>query len=149
MSYSALDIAHKIVIHQTDLEKGETVTNLKLQKLLYYVQGFHLAFFDTPLFEENLEAWAYGPVVPEIYRTFKDNGRMAIDIQPDAVKIVSLEEEQEEMFSQVMHEYGKFSAIRLMEMTHLEKPWVDAYNADNKTINLETMKEYFRTKIDG
>ena len=56
MAYKALDIANKI-ISKTDLEHGDTISNLKLQKMLYYQQGFHLAYFGTPLFDEDIVAW--------------------------------------------------------------------------------------------
>ena len=49
-------------------EAQDPVTNLKLQKLLYYAQGWYLAFFDEPLFDERIEAWLHGPVVPPIYQ---------------------------------------------------------------------------------
>ena len=55
MAYKALDIANKIV-SKTDLEHGDTISNLKLQKMMYYQQGFHLAYFGTPLFDEDIVA---------------------------------------------------------------------------------------------
>jgi uncharacterized phage-associated protein len=54
--YPAEDIA-QYLIHLANLEEDDPITNLKLQKLLYYVQGFHLALFDSPLFSENIVAW--------------------------------------------------------------------------------------------
>ena len=66
MAYNAIDIAKKIIC-KTDVEHGDTLSNLKLQKLLYYMQGFHLAFFDEPFFNESIEAWTYGPVVPVVF----------------------------------------------------------------------------------
>ena len=61
MSYNVFDIADKIIAaSSSQAEVGDVMTNLKLQKLLYYMQGFHLAVFDTPLFDEDIEAWQYG-----------------------------------------------------------------------------------------
>ena len=59
MTYKALDIAKKLIFKAQNDEPngGERLTNLKLQKLLYYQQGYHLAAFVTPLFSENVEAW--------------------------------------------------------------------------------------------
>ena len=70
MIFKALDIARKI-LSRVDVEHGDTISNLKLQKLLYYVQGFHLASFGRALFEEDMIAWTYGPVVPEVYDAYK------------------------------------------------------------------------------
>lgn len=69
--YNVLEIAHKILNKATQTEFEEPISNLKLQKLLYYMQGFHLAYFDTPLFDDDIEAWMYGPVVPCVYNHFK------------------------------------------------------------------------------
>ena len=57
MSYPVLDIANKILARGSSDDSGELISNLKLQKLLYYMQGFHLAYFNEPLFEEDIEAW--------------------------------------------------------------------------------------------
>ncbi|MGZ5135866.1 MAG: Panacea domain-containing protein, partial [Flavitalea sp.] len=125
MPYYVHHIAEKIIL-RTDSEKGDIISNLKLQKLLYYMQGYHLAFFGDKLFEDNLEAWTYGPVVPDVYHRFKENRSLGIDLDPDRYKEIPLKPEEEDMFSQVMTEYGKFSAIKLMEMTHKEAPWKEA-----------------------
>lgn len=55
MAISVHDIANKIIL-RTDFEKGDIISNLKLQKLLYYMQGYHLAFFNEPFFEDTIEA---------------------------------------------------------------------------------------------
>ena len=58
MAYKALDIANKI-ISKTDLEHGDTISNLKLQKMMYYQQGFHLAYFGTPLYQRQKRVYLY------------------------------------------------------------------------------------------
>ena len=74
MAYKAIDIAKKLIFlaQQDEANGGECLTNLKLQKLLYYQQGYHLAAFGTPLFEENVESWMYGPV-GQLYMTHMPN----------------------------------------------------------------------------
>lgn len=144
---SVQDIADKIIL-RTDMEKGDIISNLKLQKLLYYVQGYHLAFFNEKLFDNSIEAWTYGPVVPDVYRRFKENGPNAIMLDPLEHKEIQLNPEQEDMFEQVMNEYGKFSAIKLMEMTHKETPWKEAAEKPDKVISTVTMKEFFARLID-
>ena len=71
MAYKALDIANKLLAKATDVCGGDLMSNMKLQKMLYYEQGYHLAAFGTPLFDEDIEAWMYGPVVPCVYEHFK------------------------------------------------------------------------------
>jgi uncharacterized phage-associated protein len=145
MSFSALDIANKVIIN-TDIDKGDIISNLKLQKMMYYLQGFNLAFFDEKLFEDDIEAWQYGPVVPSIYYNFKDFGKGAIFLSEEVEEVQLGSSEQEDMFHQVMEEYGKFSAIRLMEMTHNEIPWKST--EIRNVINIELMKKYFNTLVD-
>lgn len=148
MRFPVENIAALIVSAQTDTDRGEVVTNLKLQKLLYYVQGFHLAFFGEPLFDDRIEAWTYGPVVPAIYHKYKMQGRSGIEVNPEEDVENHLSPEQNDMLQQVLAEYGKFSAVRLMEMTHTEKPWMDAYGKANLEISVETMKNYFDKLVD-
>ena len=59
-------------------EGGENISNLKLQKLLYYAQGSFLAVTDKPLFEDNIVAWCHGPVVESVYHEYKSNGSNGI-----------------------------------------------------------------------
>ena len=63
--------AAKYFLAQASEDAGDLISNLKLQKLVYYAQGFHLALYDEPLFLEAIEAWTHGPVVPDLYRHYK------------------------------------------------------------------------------
>lgn len=147
MAYKALDIAKKLIFKAQNDEPngGERLTNLKLQKLLYYQQGFHLAFFGTPLFAEDVEAWMYGPVVPAVYDEYSAYGSSAL---PEVKVPVSLSEDEEELFNEVYDAYREFSAIGLMNRTHSERPWLDAVPHDRGTvITQESMMSYFKTQI--
>ena len=78
---------------QNDLDRGDMMTNLRLQKLLYFAQGWHLARFGRPLFDASIEAWPYGPVVPEVYRAYKEYGREGIaSAEPPAAGAFTPEE---------------------------------------------------------
>ena len=63
---------------QCDEDSGDIISNLKLQKLVYYAQGFSLAFFGEALFSEPIEAWMHGPVVPALYRKYSHYGNGAL-----------------------------------------------------------------------
>ena len=67
---SAQDVA-KYFLTLVSEDEGDFLTNLKLQKLLYYAQGFSVAMLGSPLFSDKIEAWTYGPAVPNVYRTYK------------------------------------------------------------------------------
>ena len=142
MAYDVKEIAKKIIA-KTDTEHGDTISNLKLQKMLYYMQGFHLAFFGTPLFEEEIKAWQYGPVVPSVYEEYKRYESKAIDLPEGPV--IELTEDEEAVFDNVYDEYNQFSAVALMKMTHEESPWRST--EISQVIDKEKIKQFFKTQI--
>ena len=77
--YKANDIA-KYFIVLAEKEYEDPLTNMKIQKMLYYAQGFHLALFNIPLFEDKIEAWRLGPVIPDVYQKYKGLGSKSIDL---------------------------------------------------------------------
>ena len=146
MNYSVIDIANKVIAN-TNLGPGETISNLKLQKMLYYLQGFFIAIFDNKLFPETIEAWQYGPVVKEAYLHFKSFGSSSIILNGDE-KIIEFSAQENELFLEVMEEYGQFSAVKLMNMTHEELPWKKTFNENPQgEISYELLKEFFKTQI--
>jgi len=146
MSYPVIHIANKIIA-STNIEQGDLISNLKLQKLLYYVQGFNIAIFDEKLFEEEIEAWQYGPVIRSVYDEFKTFGSKAIVLKKDD-KIAQLTDEQESLFKEVIEEYGQYNAIKLMKMTHKESPWAETFSANPQgVISYKLVSDYFKTQI--
>ncbi len=146
--FSSVEIANKIII-RTETDKGDIITNLKLQKLLYYLQGYNLAIFGEKLFDDNIEAWQYGPVVPTAYQQFKGFGSAGLTLDESIVEIV-LPESLNVLFEQVMTEYGQFGAVKLMKMTHEEKPWRETFkNGDGagSVIDPKLMQDFFSTLV--
>ena len=115
MAYKALQIA-QLLLSKAAEGNQELMSNLKLQKMLYYEQGFHLAAFDTPLFDENIEAWMFGPVVPEVYEKYAKYD--AKGIEPPTQIDIKLNEEETTLFNNVFDVYNQYSAVKLVEMTH-------------------------------
>lgn len=147
MNYTALDIAHKIIA-ETDTEGGEAISNLKLQKLLYYVQGFFLAAFEEALFSDEIVAWQYGPVVPDVYFHFKEFGSNSIRLDSEILPVSFDDPSTSDFFDEILREYGRFSAIGLMELTHQEPPWKKTFNEDPRgVISHDLMKVYFKTQL--
>jgi len=144
MIYAVLDIAKKILAKASCSDSEELISNMKLQKLLYYQQGFHLAYFGTPLFNEEFEAWMYGPVVPEIYEYFKTNDNKGIEYSGDTITLSS---EEETLFNEVHRVYGKYSAIGLMELTHNETPWKSTPAKVGSIILKDKMKVFFKKRL--
>ena len=141
--YQASNIANYFLQLAHGSSDGSDVTNLKLQKLLYYAQGFYLAVYDKPLFEEQIEAWEYGPVVPEIYHSFKTSGA---DILPKPERTENLDYDASELLSEVFAVYGQFAPWRLVELTHSEPPWKSAFKGSG-IISGDSMRSYFKTQL--
>lgn len=145
MAYKVLDIANKLLSKASDVCGGDLMSNMRLQKMLYYEQGYHLAAFGTPLFEENIEAWIYGPVVPSVYEHFKECG--AGGILPETEYPIKLEEEEEYMFNDVFDAYIDFSAYGLMRKTHEEEPWRKTTTGMGNVISHDKMISFFNKKL--
>lgn len=145
---SCVDVA-KYFLSLTDEESGELISNLKLQKLVYYAQGFHLVFYDTPLFSERIEAWTYGPVVPDLYHEYKSHGPCSIP-PPSDFDISIYDENTKNLLNEVYKVFAQFSGWKLHEMTHQEPPWKNAYERGaGSIINHQSLKEYFKTLIEN
>ncbi|MEM9451830.1 MAG: type II toxin-antitoxin system antitoxin SocA domain-containing protein [Cyanobacteria bacterium P01_E01_bin.6] len=136
----------KYFLSLADEDAGDLISNLKLQKLVYYAQGFYLAIYDKPLFSEQIKAWEHGPVVPELYRQYKEYGASGIPVPRD-VNFDVFDGETEELLNEIYAVYGQFSAWKLRTMTHEEHPW---QSTDlNDVISHEAMKTYFKTQLNA
>lgn len=141
--YSALQIAEWFLNYnrmQMNEEDAEYITNLKLQKLLYYAQGCYLALTDNPLFKEDILAWEHGPVVNEVYQKYKING--ARGIQYDEKFCENIDEQTQNILKQVYEVFGSYSAWALRNKTRQEAPWQNTIR--NDIIDLGLIKEYFK-----
>lgn len=145
-TYTAGDVA-KYALASVDAEEND-ISNLKLQKLCYYAQGLVSAMRGKRLFWERVVAWDHGPVIQELYHTYKQYGSQPIPVVDD-FDFGIFDAADRRALDDVLGHYGQFSAWRLRNMTHDEKPWAEAYNASQGSeIPLELMIEYFRPLID-
>ncbi|MQC08101.1 Panacea domain-containing protein [Morganella morganii] len=134
-------------LSRCDDESGDLISNLKLQKLVYYAQGFSLALLGEPLFEEKIEAWMHGPVVAKLYGKYKKYGKDPLPFEGfDESKFT---EDQLDLLDEVYDVYGQFSAWKLRNMTHEEEPWSDTYidGAGPISIPNEKMESFFKTLV--
>ena len=111
------------------LEKTGTMTAMKLQKLVYYSQAWHLAWTENPLFEEKIEAWRDGPVVPDLFEAHK--GQFKIDPgffvkQHGGKKNHQLTKDQKDIVDRSLKYYADKDPHWLSQLTHLEDPWKNA-----------------------
>jgi uncharacterized phage-associated protein len=121
---TALDVARWLLFLASE-EPGTTPRgNLDLQKHLYYVQGWALARLGRPLFTESMEAWTYGPVVPTVYAEYAQYGRTLIKAPAEDAN--QLTEDERSFVAAIWSDYKRFSAQKLVSMTHGEPPWKKA-----------------------
>lgn len=128
------------------LSKTGTITHMKLQKLVYYGQAWSLVWDERPLFPERIEAWANGPVCPDLYYAHQGEYTVSEEPKGDASK---LSKDARETLDAVLKAYGKKTAHWLSELTHREKPWKDARKGlpdgmrSNRPISHAAMAEYY------
>jgi len=142
--------------------EGIAITNMKLQKLVYIAQGWHLVLQNDQLFSEEIQAWQHGPVIPSLYHTFKMFGRTPItdfasefDFESEELVIPQVEKSDSEtraILDKVWEVYKNFTPIALRKMTHRDgTPWDQTYEEGcmNKTISIDTVKEYYTTYLNA
>lgn len=129
------------------LEKAGPMSTMKLQKLCYYSQAWTIVWDGDPLFKEDFQAWANGPVCPELFR--KTKGRFKVSANDEVGGDGDLSDDQKEGIDVVLAHYGKHNAQYLSELTHLEAPWIKAragipmgFKCHN-VISKDSMEEYY------
>jgi len=128
------------------LEKQGPMTTMKLQKLIYYSQAWSLVWDEKPLFAEEIQAWASGPVVRDLYNHHR-GAYLIPGIQKGNVD--NLTKEQRETIDAILEAYGDKPAQWLADLTHMEKPWNEARegfdpgdNCENE-ITQASLAEYY------
>jgi uncharacterized phage-associated protein len=143
---SAQDVA-RYFLAIVDKDAGDNMTHLKLQKLLYYAQGFYIAMHGgEPLFGEPIEAWDHGPVVPQVYQAFKGCGNRPIE-RPEDFDPQDYPPEVRELLDAVYRVYGQFTAWKLRDLTHGEAPWRDTPR--NGEIPRQSLREFFQSLVEA
>ena len=109
------------------IHKAYEVTDLFLQKMLYYVKAFSWVRLRKDIIEDDCEAWAYGPVFPEIYEKYKSFGSDVIDDYDESIEYGSLLTDEEiKIIDFVVECFGIYNGSTLMKITHKEQPWIEA-----------------------
>lgn len=157
----------RVVIHDvTDfiisrlVDGGGYLNQLKLQKLLYYTQAWHLAHFSTPLFIGRFQAWVHGPVNREIFNRFRSTKMLYSEVGREDIidgfnSEQSLPEDTQEFIEVILETYGPLTGDQLETLTHHEDPWIlarkrcrpDEY-CENE-IDESVMTQYYRARLSG
>ena len=131
------------------LAKQGTLSTMKLQKLCYYSQAWSLVWDDQELFQEEFQAWANGPVCPNLFSLHRKRYSISQDDIPEDLLETDLTDTERETIDAVLESYGSKNAQWLSTLTHMEAPWNDArcgipngVSCDN-TITKESMAMYY------
>lgn len=146
---NALSVAKQVLAKAA--QKRIPVCNLKLQKLLYYCQGYHLAVNKAPLFQDEIEAWDHGPVVRPVYHNYRDYGKHSIAAALHYEEDEALADETSQVIDFVIEKYARQDAWALRNQTHSEKPWMNHQTPegqyDNEVIPKDELQVFFLDQL--
>ncbi|MDJ0519903.1 MAG: DUF4065 domain-containing protein [Trichodesmium sp. MO_231.B1] len=140
-----LEIAKYFIMRAYEDGREAQITNMKIQKLLYYSQCLYLALNDEPLFADEIQAWRYGPVCPPAYKFYSKFEAEQLPI-PNQESIANISSEIKEVLEETWQYFGEYHAYYLSDLTHLEFPWKKArkglpsYASSTEPILLEDMR---------
>lgn len=144
MNYNAIDVSNYIIEKCDELK--EPITNLKLQKILYYVQAYSLVLLNGKMFREEIRAWPYGPVVKEVYDEFSHCAALPLS-KTDNFEIDDVQER--EVICKVFIDKIFMDVWDLVEQTHKEEPWKLTMEmfGEGAIIPCDVIKKYFEGKV--
>lgn len=152
-AYDAIDVANYIVNYCID--ESMPVSNLKLQKLLYYVQAASLVETGRRMFADEISAWKYGPVVENVYHSFKLYvDKEIVDKVTEKYSFLDFEQEDydpmemiletdQPIIQRVTKSYKNYSALKMVNKTHGERPWKDAFANNSEFIDVGEIKKFY------
>lgn len=149
--YKAIDVA-AYIIHKANTDhnyNANDLTPLKLQKILYFAQGWYLANYGEPLFDDRICAWEYGPVVDSVYHRYKNHPVTQIkDDEAIGDRSAITDSNAKTLLDEVWDRYKGYNAFELVGRTHVTRPWEVAYNDPvNDEIDIEDMRDYFESRM--
>lgn len=133
------------------IDEGNPLTNKRLQKLLYYIQAWHLAINSEPIFDDKIEAWIHGPAIRSIYETYKSFVANPIN------SVLNIGEKLEDktilFIDKIVKAYSAYDTATLEYMTHAEAPWqnarkgLESNESSNNEITQESMRTYYAKRL--
>lgn len=159
-----LGLIDSVLLAEYILMRLGRMSHLKLQKLIYYIQAYHLAYFERPIVEDSFEAWVHGPVSRKLFSTLRDQSLLHSEIgyepvdgttAPDEQVKALVTDEQFDLLNEVLGEFGTWTGPQLENLTHSEDPWIAARKgysqADRCEVQIDPaiMMAYYKTQLYG
>jgi len=154
LGYDSRAIANSIL--EKARAKGMNLTMMQLVKLIYFAQGWYLAFRDKPITYHPAHAWQYGPVYPLVYKAFPNAGSSALsgvilDRNTGTPYAAELSDDESDLLDWIVDDYGKMHAFELSKSTHTDDgPWkitIDRAGAYSEIPN-SLMQSYFKRFVN-
>lgn len=139
--YKAEDVAAYIINKQVD--DGYPISNLKLQKILYFVQAEFLVSKDEPCFDEVIEAWDFGPVVESVYNKYAVHCGNLIFSPIKSTSGYHIKNNDRELIDGILDKINKYSTSYLAGIIYHQTPWIKGRTRLNKIITNESLKDFF------
>lgn len=145
---TALDVANFFIVHCKDTE--DPMTNARVNKYVYFAQGYSLGRTGKPLFEDKIEAWDMGPVIPDLYDRFKTHKNYPLTDIEGEYNPEAFTKDELQILIDVMIDFRNMSTEAVIDKTHEDgTPWRDVYNkGHNNPIDNLMMKEFFSKEMD-
>ncbi len=138
--YDAMDVAKYVITHCREMQRP--ISNLKLQKLLYFIQAQFLGGEDHACFFNRIEAWDLGPVVPDVYHHFKVYGSNPLILWNEGNFGVSAHDRR--VIDRIVDRCNVYTASELVDLTHQQTPWIQAREKGyNGQITNESIRRFF------
>lgn len=139
------------------------MSHLKLQKLLFYCDAYHLAYFGEELVTDRFQAWVHGPVSRKVYDSLKDKSILYSDLKyesnPDDIDVDAefdkLTSDQKALLTDVLTELSTWTGFQLESATHREAPWKKArlgYGPADRCeelISKEITRDFYKSELNG
>lgn len=139
--YNALDIADYIVKYED--ANDHCLNNLKLQKILYFLQAQFVVKFGKSLFDDDLVAWDFGPIVKSVYDNYKVYAGASIFVNPRNYRNAYIAREHRELIDEFLEYVRPYSSTQLVHICHNQTPWKNARLRWNNVISLDELKDFF------
>lgn len=139
--YIAIVVANYIIEYEHS--KNRVISNFKLQKLLYFVQAQFFRVLGVPCFSDKMEAWSFGPVVVNVYHTYKFYGGLDI-AELEESEHINITEKDKTIISEVLEFFANTPVYKMVDITYHQTPWISANSNpfDNEITN-ESIRQYF------
>ncbi|HKP38495.1 MAG TPA: type II toxin-antitoxin system antitoxin SocA domain-containing protein [Pyrinomonadaceae bacterium] len=151
MAYDARSVANELL--RIAISAGRRLTNMQVQKLVYIAHGYSLAILREPLIKQMVQAWRYGPVVPDLYHALRKHGSGVVTEPINILSREKLSETDRVLLTNVEKAYARFTGPQLSTMTHREgTPWRQVYDPkaefNNDVIPNDLIQQHYLTLLN-